>query len=120
MRSPWRNEEEADRAHSRAQGRTAHVRKMDFLHGSTGSGTAGGYRGACGKPSAPGLSPYLDGREELVRGVRFRGFNARSLKDILAAGDIQCVRMDENGARSRAGGAEPPRPAWSPSISSTT
>jgi hypothetical protein len=30
---------------------------------------------------------YRDGREELVRGLRFRGLNARSLKDILAAGD---------------------------------
>jgi hypothetical protein len=30
---------------------------------------------------------YLDGHEELVRGMRFRGFNVRSLKDILAAGD---------------------------------
>jgi predicted Zn-dependent protease len=30
---------------------------------------------------------YPDGREELVRGLRFRGFSARSLKDILAAGD---------------------------------
>jgi hypothetical protein len=30
---------------------------------------------------------YPDGREELVRGLRFRNFNARSLKDILAAGD---------------------------------
>jgi len=30
---------------------------------------------------------YSDGREELVRGLRFRGFNARSLKDIVAAGD---------------------------------
>ena len=30
---------------------------------------------------------YLDGREELVRGLRFRGLNARSLKDILFAGD---------------------------------
>jgi TldD protein len=30
---------------------------------------------------------YPDGREELVRGERFRGINARSLKDILAAGD---------------------------------
>lgn len=30
---------------------------------------------------------FPDGREELVRGLRFRGFNARSLKDILAAGD---------------------------------
>jgi hypothetical protein len=30
---------------------------------------------------------FPDGREELVRGMRFRGFNARSLKDILAVGD---------------------------------
>ena len=30
---------------------------------------------------------YPDGREELVRGLRFRGFNARSLKDIMAAGN---------------------------------
>jgi predicted Zn-dependent protease len=30
---------------------------------------------------------YRDGREELVRGLRFRGLNARSLKDIVAAGD---------------------------------
>src|SRR4029077_18333766 len=30
---------------------------------------------------------YQDGHEELVRGLKFRGLNARSLKDILAAGD---------------------------------
>jgi TldD protein len=30
---------------------------------------------------------YTDGQEELVRGLRFRGFNVRSLKDILAASD---------------------------------
>jgi TldD protein len=30
---------------------------------------------------------FPDGREELVRGLRFRGLNVRSLKDILAAGD---------------------------------
>lgn len=30
---------------------------------------------------------FPDGHEELVRGLRFRGFAARSLKDILAAGD---------------------------------
>jgi hypothetical protein len=32
---------------------------------------------------------YPDGREELIRGMRFRGFNTRSLKDIIAAGDEQ-------------------------------
>ena len=34
---------------------------------------------------------YPDGREELVRGLRFRGFNVRSLKDILAAGNDSTV-----------------------------
>ena len=34
---------------------------------------------------------YPDGREELVRGMRFRSFNARSLKDILAAGNDSVV-----------------------------
>ena len=43
-----------------------------------------------GRPvSAPVLvyKVYPDGREELVRGLRFRGLNVRSLKDIVAAGD---------------------------------
>jgi hypothetical protein len=67
------------------------VRKMDFP--STGSvdearralGAAQG-----GRPvSTPILvyKIYPDGREELVRGLRFRGLNVRSLKDIVAAGD---------------------------------
>jgi hypothetical protein len=34
---------------------------------------------------------FPDGHEELVRGLRFRGMNARSLKDILAAGDDSAV-----------------------------
>jgi len=45
---------------------------------------------AGGRPvSAPVLvyKVYPDGREELTRGLRFRGLNARSLKDIQAAGD---------------------------------
>jgi hypothetical protein len=71
------------------------VRKMDFpsaasldearrlLQGSQG-----------GRPvSLPLLAyrVYPDGREELIRAVRFRGFNARSLKDILASGDDEAV-----------------------------
>jgi TldD protein len=42
---------------------------------------------------------YPDGREELIRGVRFKGVNARSLKDILAAGN-DSVTFDymDNGA----------------------
>lgn len=34
---------------------------------------------------------YPDGREELVRGLRFRGVNTRSLRDIFAAGDDEAV-----------------------------
>jgi hypothetical protein len=42
---------------------------------------------------------YTDGHEEMIRGVKLRGVNARSLKDILAAGDDE-NRLDylENGA----------------------
>ena len=46
--------------------------------------------GGDGHPVSPPVLAYRvypDGREELVRGLRFRGLNARSLKDILAAGD---------------------------------
>jgi TldD protein len=67
------------------------VRKMDFP--STGGmdevrRLMAGQQG--GRPvSMPILvyKIYVDGREELVRGMRFRGFGVRSLKDILAAGD---------------------------------
>ncbi len=67
------------------------VRKMDFPS-TAGMDEVrrlmGGQQG--GRPlSMPILvyKIYGDGREELVRGMRFRGFNVRSLKDILAAGD---------------------------------
>ena len=70
------------------------VRKMDFPSSASidearrilSAGSAGG-------SSRPVSMPlyawrlYPDGHEELVRGVRFKGVNARSLKDILAAGD---------------------------------
>jgi predicted Zn-dependent protease len=67
------------------------IRKMDFP--STAGlpelrAIASGQQG--GRPVSMPLLVYRvypDGREELVRGLRFRGFNARSLKDILAAGD---------------------------------
>jgi TldD protein len=40
---------------------------------------------------------YPDGREELIRGVRLRSLNARSLKDILAAGnDVNTLSYLEN------------------------
>jgi len=71
------------------------VRKMDFPS-SAGSGEVrqllSGQQG--GRPVSMPILVYQifpDGREELVRGLRFRGFNARSLKDILAAGDDSTV-----------------------------
>jgi hypothetical protein len=59
------------------------VRKMDFP--SSAGAVGQGVRSL----SVPILvyKIYPDGREELVRGLRFRNFNVRSLKDILAAGD---------------------------------
>jgi TldD protein len=82
------------------------VRKMDFpssasvdearrLLASAGSG------GASHPISIPlyAYRLYVDGHEELVRGERFRGINARSLKDILAAGDDSITfNYLENGA----------------------
>jgi hypothetical protein len=42
---------------------------------------------------------YADGREELVRGLRFRGLGLRSFRDLLAAGDRQHVHnYIDNGA----------------------
>ena len=42
---------------------------------------------------------YPDGREELIRGVRFRGLNARSLRDIISAGaDEQAFHFAGSGS----------------------
>ena len=71
------------------------VRKLDWPSSAsieelrreiTGAATSGGG----GRPVASALLVYRidqDGKEELVRGVRFRGLNTRSLKDIVAASD---------------------------------
>src|SRR5262249_48712823 len=75
------------------------IRKMDYpssasyeelrrlLAGSVNSG------GSARAVSIPILAYrlYPDGREELVRGLRLRGFNARSFKDILAAGNDETL-----------------------------
>jgi hypothetical protein len=54
------------------------IRKLDFPSGGGG-----------GTVAAPLYiyRIYADGHEEMIRGVRLRGVNARSLKDILLAGD---------------------------------
>lgn len=79
------------------------IKKMDFPSTAaademrrliTGAGT--------GRPVSMPLyiyKLYPDGHEELIRGVRLRGVNARSLKDILAAGDdSNTLNYLENGA----------------------
>ena len=68
------------------------VRKMDFPSTAARDELVRMLQGAQGT-AHPVSMPLLvykvfpDGREELVRGLRFRGFNARSLKDILLVGD---------------------------------
>ncbi len=80
------------------------VRKMDFPSSASidearrilSGGQAGNYR-----VSLPLVvyRVYLDGHEELVRGLKFRGLNVRSFKDVLAAGDDNNVfNYMENGA----------------------
>ena len=80
------------------------VRKMDFpstaagdeIRRLMGGGAAGGR--AVSMPLYV-YRLYTDGHEEMIRGVKLRGVNARSLKDILAAGDDEAT-LDylENGA----------------------
>ena len=72
------------------------VRKMDFPSSASldeARRLLSGSPGSTPPVSIPILvyKVYPDGREELVRGLRFRGLNARSLKDILAAGDDSTV-----------------------------
>ncbi len=87
------------------------VRKMDFPS-SAGVDEARRVMSAQqgGRPvSIPILvyKVYVDGHEELVRGLRFRGFNVRSLKDILAAGDDSAAfeYMDNTAPFALIGGA---------------
>jgi hypothetical protein len=80
------------------------IRKLDFPSTATGEEMRrlSGGGAAAGRPVAMPLyiyKLYTDGREEMIRGVKLRGVNARSLKDILAAGNDE-NRLDylENGA----------------------
>jgi hypothetical protein len=70
------------------------VRKMDFPSAASLDEARRLLQGVQGRPISLPLLVYKvfpDGREELVRALRFRGLNARSLKDILAAGDDTAV-----------------------------
>ena len=80
------------------------IRKMDFPSSASldeARRLLTGQTGSLHPVSAPLLvyRVYPDGREELVRGLRLRGFNAKSLRDILFAGNDQNVfPYLENGA----------------------
>ena len=70
------------------------VRKMDFPSSASGAEVRRLINGAARSGGSRPISlplrvyrVYQDGREELVRGLRFRALNVRSLKDIAAAGD---------------------------------
>jgi hypothetical protein len=68
------------------------VRKMDFPSSASveeARRIIGGNQGGNARVSIPLLvyKVYLDGHEELIRGMKFRGVNVRTFKDVLAAGD---------------------------------
>ncbi|MEI9815312.1 MAG: hypothetical protein WDO18_22865 [Acidobacteriota bacterium] len=75
------------------------VRKLDFPY--SGSTTelqaviqANSQGGGAARPVSPPLLAYRvypDGREELVRGLRFHGISARSLRDVQAASQETAV-----------------------------
>jgi len=73
------------------------VRKMDFPSSASVEEARRLLSGAQSGGSRPVSLPlfvyrlYPDGHEELVRGVRFRGLNTRSFKDVIAAGDDATV-----------------------------
>ncbi len=69
------------------------IRKLDFPFSGGGSelqslAQTSSQSGGSARPVSPPIliyRVYPDGREELVRGLRFRGVSSRSLRDILAA-----------------------------------
>lgn len=90
------------------------IRKLDFPSSASVDELRKVFSGAQGQAARPVSVPllvyrvYPNGKEELVRGLRFRGLDARSLRDITAASDDAYV-FDylENGvllALSDAGG----------------
>jgi predicted Zn-dependent protease len=81
------------------------VRKMDFPSSASIEEARRLLSGAQSGGSRPVSIPilvyrlYPDGHEQLVRGLRFRGFNSRSLKDIMAAGnDLTTFEFLDNAA----------------------
>ena len=90
------------------------IRKLDFPFSggnaelqslqSTSRDSGGSVRPV--SPPVLAYKVYPDGREELVRGLRFKGMRSRSLRDILSASTEQAVfEFINNGALlARAGG----------------
>src|SRR5262249_42684002 len=81
------------------------IRKMDFPSSASIDEArrllAGTQSGSARPISIPLLvyKIYPDGHEELVRGLRFPGFNTRSLKDIMGAGDdFSVFEFQDNAA----------------------
>ena len=82
------------------------VRKMDFPSSASMEElrrlAAGAQAGGSSRSASAPLLVWrvaLDGKEELVRGLRFRGLNTRSLKDLVAASDeMHVFEYLENGA----------------------
>jgi hypothetical protein len=86
------------------------IRKMDFPSSGAAEGLrrSGATRGGGRTLSTPILAfrVYPDGREELVRGLRFRGLTTRSLRDIAAASSEKTLfQYLDNGARLAIQGA---------------
>src|SRR5687767_4813859 len=73
------------------------LRKLDYPTTSNNKplrrlSMASSQRGGSGRVGSPPLLVYRvypDGREELVRGMRFRSLNVRALRDIIAASDSE-------------------------------
>ncbi len=69
------------------------VRRLDYPYSSSGGDlqqlmASAAQSGGSARPAAPPTMIYRvypDGREELVRGIRFRGLSTRSLRDITTA-----------------------------------
>lgn len=89
------------------------VRKMDFPSSAALEEIRRLLAGSAGSSSSRVSLPLLvyrvfpDGREEPVRGLKFRSLNARSLKDIMAASDASFVFdfLDHNAPFAVMGGA---------------
>jgi TldD protein len=99
------------------------VRKMDFP--STASldelrRIAGGTQGRAVSIPLRIYKVFPDGKEELIRGVRFRGLSVRTLKEILAASEeLHTFEYLENGgpfAHADAGGYVAPTSVIAPAL----